>query len=280
MATSKLYQVLREHSDIDPQMLDAIQADLEDPEDGRKLGETVVREGLISFSTMMELSFTHELFPKTQSVLKRIAKARQKRQFIKPKEHETRYRLADDEKMSEMVVFPGNEIQLKIPRPNLARYNAVSTDERQVVEMAVELVNIGQLREAEMFLIDAREEFPNSVRVPLLIVWLYFLCQRFGPAWECANQARKEHPSDVNLLEYQAFLEQCIGKHLLAVHHYQQLTLLANIKNIWYLLLAYSLEHAGLAMDAAINYRIFLKLNQQEELTHFVQHRLEKLVPQ
>lgn len=280
MATSRLYQVLHDYSDLDPQVLDALQAELDNPEDGQMLGELVVRKGLMPFSDMMSLALTHNLIPKTQTVLKRIAKARQQHRVIKPMEHVTRYRLGDDDKISEMVVFPGDEIQLKIPRPNLARYSSVSSDERQVVEMTVELVNINQLREAERFLIDAREEFPKSVRVPLLLVWLYFLCQRFSSAWEYCNLARKDHPTDINLLEYQAFLEQCLGKHLLAVNHYQQLTLLANVKNIWYLLLAYSLEHAGLARDAALNYRIFLKISQQEELNNFVKLRLEKLAPQ
>ncbi|GGX44965.1 hypothetical protein GCM10007392_09710 [Saccharospirillum salsuginis] len=280
MATSRLYQVLSEHSKLDPEVLDALQAELEDPSDGRALGELIVRRGLMSFYEMMSFALKHDLFQKTEAVLKRMAEARKHHQVIKPQQHVSRYKLSEDEKLKEEVTLPGRSLKLTIPRPNLGRYSAISTDEKQVVEMAVELVNIGQLQEAEMFLIDASEEFPNSVRVKVVLVWLYFMCQQYKLARDVCAKAQREHPSDINLVEYLGLLEQSLGKHLSAVNHYQRLTLLPKVKPVWYLLLGLSLEHAGLRQDAIINYRMYVNLGQQEELIHYVNQRLQVLVPQ
>lgn len=280
MASNRLYQVLKAHSSLDPDTLDALQAELDDPSDSRALGELIVQRNLMTFYEIMSLVFKHGLFDKTESVLKRMAEARKQHHVIKPHQHVSRYQVSEYDQPKEVIDLPGGELRLNLPRPHLGGYSAVNTDEKQVVEMAVELVNIGQLQEAEMFLIDARDEFPDSIRVKTVLIWLYALCQRYKLARDICTKAHQEHPSDTLLVEYLGLLEQCLGKHLSAVNQYQRLTMLPRVNPTWYLLLGLSLEHSGLTQDAVMNYRIFLRLGKQEELMNFVNQRLQALVPQ
>lgn len=278
MKSNRLYQVLLEHSNIEQARLDSLLSNLEDKNDARALASLVVQRGLLSFSDIMRLVLDHDLTPRSKGCLERLAKARSQHQVIKPKQHVTRYKLGDDDVISEQITLKPQELVVPIPRPDLTRYASISTDERQVVEMAVELVNVGQYSEAEMFLIDARDEFPDSVRVPVVLIWLYLLTHHFREAREVCTLAQKVNRTDINLTEFAGLTDQALEKHLLAINHYQQLTLLPKTKPIWYLLLAFSLEHARLPMDAGLNYRIFISLSKPDELRTYATRRLNKLV--
>lgn len=277
MATNRLYQVLIEHSGLDRGTLDSLVADLDDPDDARALGSRVVERGLMSFSAIMELALTHDLFPRTEAVLKRLTEARRRHQVIKPQKHSTRYKLSGDEHVVETLDIKQAGVSVPIPQPNLSLYSAISTDERQVVEMAVELVNIRQYQEAEMFLIDARDEFPGSVRVSVVLIWLYLRCHCLTEARTICASALTKQRDDVNLMEFAGLADQALGKHLLAINHYHKLICLPRAKPIWYLLLAISLERARLYMDAGHNYRIFMSLSSPDDLRTYAESRLNHL---
>lgn len=278
MASNRLYQVLLEHSAIEQARLDSLISNLSDKSDARALGAVVVQKGLLTFPEIMDLALNHDLIPKSKVLLKRLAKVRSQQRVIKPQQHVTRYKLTEDETVSEQIELQGKQLVVTIPRPDLTRYSAISSDERQVVEMAVELVNIGQYQEAEMFLIDAQGEFPSSVRVPVVLIWLYLLCQRFNEASQVCISAMAVNRQDINLLEFAGLTEQTLGKHLRAINCYQRLTLLPKVKPVWYLLLAVSLEQAKLTADASLNYRIFVSLSPPDALRTYAAGRLQHLV--
>lgn len=276
MVSNRLYRVLLEHSNIEPARLDDLMTQLKDKSGARALGALVVQKGFLSFSAIMELALLHDLIPKSRRLVERLEKYRSKHRIIKPQHHKTRYKLDQDETVSEQIELDKN-LTVPIPRPDLTRYHAISTDERQVVEMAVELVNIGQYQEAEMFLIDARDEFPESARVPVVLIWLYLLCHRFEDASQVCATAMSVNRHDINLMEFTALTEQTLGKHLRAINCYQQLTLLPRVKPVWYLLLAISLERVRLTMDASLNYRIYVSLGPADQLRTFATQRLNHL---
>ncbi|MHA7880424.1 MAG: tetratricopeptide repeat protein [Saccharospirillum sp.] len=271
-----LYHILIEHGPLTAEQLDPLVAELKDPEDGRALGALVIRDGLMSFGDVMDLALTHGLFVKAAEVLRRLQQARKGRTVIKPQQHSARYRIAED--ATEQTTLTLTEgLTLDIIEPDLDAYQNINTDERQVVEMAMELVRIRQFQEAEMFLIDARSEFQASARVPLVLSWLYLRCGLPREARAVSLQAVRDFPSDIQIVEQMGLIEQCLGKHLLAVNQFQKLVLLPRVKPIWYLLLGLSLERARLRTDAVSNYRIFLGVSRQAELTAFAEQRLAEL---
>lgn len=271
-----LYDILIKHSDLEAEQLDPLLSELKDPDDGRALGTLVIREGLMSFGDVMELSLTHGLFVKAAEVLRRLQEARKGRTLIKPQAHQGRYKVSDDQPgLQKLTLAEG--LTMGIIDPDLDAYRNINTDERQVVEMAMELVRIEQFQEAEMFLIDARTEFPGSARVPLVLTWMYLRCGLIKEAREVCLKAVQDYPSDIQIVEQMGLIEQSLGKHLLAVNHFQKLVLLPRVKPVWYLLLALSLERARLRTDAISNYTIYLSVARQADLKAFAEQRLQEL---
>ncbi|PTY39015.1 hypothetical protein BGP77_09700 [Saccharospirillum sp. MSK14-1] len=278
MAINSLHNILLEHSDIDPKALDRLLGELQYKDDARGLGRLVLRDRLIGFYDLMNLALNYDLFPRTQTMLKRLAEAREKHQIIKPQEHTTRYKLGNTTIMpSEALVLINPNLTIPIPKPNLARYPESGSDERQVVEMAVELIRLGQYPEAEMFLIDAQDEFAQSLRIKLLLIWLYLLCQYYDDAVEPYQQGLDLAPQDPMLLEYAGLTEQARNKHLLAIHFFQKLVQQPKIKASWHLLLGVSLEKARLPDEAGSHYRRYLEGGKNAKLLSFAKQRLNYL---
>lgn len=271
-----LYDILIKHSVLKAEQLDPLLARLSDPNDGRALGALVICEGLMSFGDVMELSLNHGLFVKAADALRRLQQARKGHTLIKPQTHQGRYKVSDDQTGQQKLTL-AEGLTMDIIDPNLDAYDNINTDERQVLEMAMELVRIEQFQEAEMFLVDARAEFPDSARVPLVLTWMFLRCGLLKEAREICLQAIRDYPSDIQIVEQMGLIEQSLGKHLLAVNHFQKLVLLPKVKPVWYLLLALSLERARLRSDATSNYKIYLSVARQADLKAFAEHRLQEL---
>lgn len=270
---NRLYELLKDHSDVSLDVLEQHYRDLDDRNDERELGRRLILAGQIKLSGIMEIALRHDLFPKADSVLRRLAEARQRSRVIKPSTHTTRYRISEDDVPVDQIALVGIGVNLPIPTPNLTGFRDTSTDEKQVADMAFDLAQMNQIQEAEMFLIDAQEEFPDSMRIFVLLAWHYCRCQHFKAAIECCQAGLAVNDSVTPLLEYMGIAEQALGKHLLAINHFQKLACLPRVKPIWYMQLALSLERARLNMDARLNYQTFLALNQDPELQQFAQQR-------
>ncbi|MFG1497630.1 hypothetical protein ABMA57_13435 [Saccharospirillum sp. HFRX-1] len=278
MATNPLHSILLEHSSIDPQALDRLLEELEYKSDARALGRLVLRDHLIGFYELMNLTLNYDLFPRTQSLLKRLAQAHEKYQVIEPQKHTTRYKLGNATILpSEVLILTSPDLNIPIPKPNLARYPDSGSDERQVVEMAVELIRLGQYPEAEMFLIDAQDEFAQSLRIKVLLIWLYLLCKFYDEAVIPYQQGLDLAPQDPILLEYAGLTEQARNKHLLAIHFFQKLLQQPKIKASWHLFLGRSLEKARLPDEAGSHYRRYLKDGKNAKLLSFAKQRLNYL---
>lgn len=270
---NRLYELLKDHSNLSLEVLEQYYLALDNEDDERELGRRLILAGLIKLSGIMEIALQHDLFPKADSVLRRLAEARRRHQVIKPKAHTTRYRVSDDDVPVDQIELIDIGVNLPIPVPNLTSFRNTSTDEKQVADMAFELAKMNQVQEAEMFMIDALEEFPKSMRIFVLLAWHYCRCQHFKDAIRCCQAGLKLNPSVFPLVEYMAIAEQALGKHLLAINHFQKLACLPRVKPIWYMQLALSLERARLSMDARQNYQTFLTLNTDPELQQFAQQR-------
>jgi tetratricopeptide (TPR) repeat protein len=221
----------------------------------------------------MEIALKYDLFPQADAILKRLATIRQNQQSIKPTRHTTKYLLGDEDVPVDQVELIGIGVNIPIPVPNVKSFRDSSTDEKQVADMAFELAMMNQLQEAEMFMIDALEEFPESMRITVMLSWHYCRSQHFKEAMQHCHNGLKINPSVYHLVEYLGIAEQALGKHLLAINHFQKLVSLERVKPIWYLQLAVSLERARLSMDAQHNYQTFLTLNDDPELEQFAQQR-------
>lgn len=270
---NRLYELLKNHSDLNLELLEQHYLALDDPDDDRELGNRLIQARQIKLSTIMEIALKHDLFPKADSVLRRLAEARQRHQVIKPQTHTSRYRISEDDVPVDQIELIDIGVNLPIPAPNLNSFRDTSKDEKQVAEMAFELARMNQVQEAEMFMIDALEEFPKSMRIIVLLAWHYCRCQRFKEAIKCCQNGLKLNASVFPLVEYMGMAEQALGKHLLAINHFQKLACLPKVKPIWYMQLAVSLERARLSMDAKQNYQTFLALNKDPELQQFAQQR-------
>ncbi|MEP4545943.1 MAG: hypothetical protein ABJ000_07170 [Saccharospirillum sp.] len=270
---NRLYELLKDHSNLNLEVLEQHYLALDNEDDERELGRRLILAGLIKLSGIMEIALQYDLFPKADSVLRRLAETRQRHQVIKPKTHTTRYRVSEDDVPVDQIELIDIGVNLPIPTPNLKSFRDTSTDEKQVTDMAYELAQMNQVQEAEMFMIDAQEEFPKSMRIFVLLAWHYCRCQHFKDAIKCCHAGLKLNPSVFPLVEYMAIAEQALGKHLLAINHFQKLACLPRVKPIWYMQLALSLERARLSMDAKQNYQMFLALNTDPELQQFAQQR-------
>ncbi|HET8902557.1 MAG TPA: hypothetical protein VFN16_01020 [Saccharospirillum sp.] len=270
---NRLYELLKNHSDLNLELLEQHYLALDDPDDDRELGNRLIQARQIKLSTIMEIALKYDLFPKADSVLRRLAEARQRHQVIKPQTHTTRYRISEDDVPVDQIELIDIGVNLPIPTPSLNSFRDTSKDEKQVAEMAFELARMNQVQEAEMFMIDALEEFPKSMRIIVLLAWHYCRCQRFKEAIKCCQNGLKLNASVFPLVEYMGMAEQALGKHLLAINHFQKLACLPKVKPIWYMQLAVSLERAKLSMDAKQNYKTFLALNKDPELQQFAQQR-------
>lgn len=278
MATNSLQSILLKHSNIDPKALDRLVNELEHKSDARALGRLVLRDRLIGFYDLMNLALNYDLFPRTQVLLKRLTEAREKYQTIEPKEHTTRYKLGNTTVMpSEVLSFTNPSLSVPIPKPNLSRYLESGSDERQVVEMAVELIRLGQYPEAEMFLIDAQDEFAQSLRIRVLLIWLYLLCQFYNEAVKPYQEGLDLAPHDPMLLEYAGLIEQARNKHLLAIHFFQKLVHQPKTKASCHLLLGVSLEKARLPDEASTHYRRYLENGKNAKLLSYAKQRLNYL---
>ncbi|WP_028669211.1 hypothetical protein [Saccharospirillum impatiens] len=270
---NRLYELLKDHSNISLQALEQHYHTLVNEDDERELGRRLIQARQIKLSGIMEIALKHDLFPKADSLLRRLAEARQRHQVIKPNTHTTRYRITEDNLPVDQIELIDIGVNLPIPTPSLKSFRDTSTDEKQVADMALELAQMNQAQEAEMLMIDALEEFPKSMRIRVLLAWHYCRCQQFKDAITCCQNGLKLNPSVYPLVEYMALAEQALGKHLLAINHFQKLACLPRVKPIWYMQLALSLERARLNMDAKQNYQTFLALNNDPELQQFAQQR-------
>lgn len=278
MASNVLYNLLREHSAIDAENLDRLMDELKQKDDARALGRLVLRDRLLGFYELMHLALTYDLFPRTQVLLKRLTEARKHHQVIKPQPHTTRYKLGNKTLMpSESLVLTNPSLTLSIPKPNLASYPESGSDERQVVEMAVELIRLGQYPEAEMFLVDAQDEFAQSLRIKALLIWLYMLCRCYDEAVLPYQQGLDLAPQDPILLEYAGLIEQVRNKHLLAIRFFQKLLQQPKVKASWHLLLGVSLEKARLPDEARDHYQRYLEGGKNAKLLGFAKQRLNVL---
>lgn len=270
---NRLYELLKDHSNLNLEVLEQHYLALDNEENERELGKRLIQDGQIKLSGIMEIALKYDLFPKADALLRRLAEARQRHQVIKPETHTTRYRISEDDIPVDQIELIDIGVNLPIPTPNLRSFRDTSTDEKQVADMAFELAQMNQVQEAEMFLIDAQEEFPKSMRIFVLLAWHYCRCQYFKDAIRCCQAGLKLNPSVFPLIEYMGIAEQALGKHLLAINHFQKLACLPRVKPIWYMQLAVSLERARLNMDARQNYQTFLALNTDPELQQFAQQR-------
>jgi tetratricopeptide (TPR) repeat protein len=270
---NRLYKLLRDHSNLSLEALNQHQSALLDPDDGRELGGRLINANLITLSAIMEIALKYDLFPQADAILKRLATIRQNQQTIKPTRHTTRYLLSEDDVPVDQVELIEIGVSIPIPVPNMKSFRDSSTDEKQVADMAFELARMNQIQEAEMFMIDALEEFPNSMRITIMLSWHYCRCQHFKEAMQHCHNGLKNNASVFPLVEYLGIAEQALGKHLLAINHFQKLVSLARVKPIWHLQLAVSLERARLSIDARQNYQAFLSINADPELEQFAQQR-------
>lgn len=192
---NRLYELLKNHSDLNLELLEQHYLALDDPDDDRELGNRLIQARQIKLSTIMEIALKYDLFPKADSVLRRLAEARQRHQVIKPQTHTTRYRISEDDVPVDQIELVDIGVNLPIPTPSLNSFRDTSKDEKQVAEMAFELARMNQVQEAEMFMIDALEEFPKSMRIIVLLAWHYCRCQRFKEAIKCCQNGLKLNPS-------------------------------------------------------------------------------------
>ena len=239
---------------------------------------TVFRSALIdqkvlSYSQAMNIFITKTLLPKSQNLLSTLEQKRQQQAHFKPVEHQQKYHIDDDDKMRNSVPLFSGEVEIDIPMPDIKKLHFVQSDEKQAVTLALELINMGELKEVELILLETLESFENSQAAAEVLAWVYLCTGHFSDSENCAKSAIDAGLNNQEILELLALAEQLQNKHMLATAQYQKLLQLERVKSLWYLLIAYSQERSNCQREAAENYQIYAAIGNNPDLKEVaVQH--------
>jgi tetratricopeptide (TPR) repeat protein len=277
MKAELLLQTLLEQPDLDHTKIQAIYDQL--PSDAKiaEFRHLLVEENIMSYIQVMKIFVQKTLLPKGNILLEKIEHDRSQRVHHKPERHVQKFFIQDDDQFISDIAFSAGDLPVHIPHPKLDEMAFKHSDEKQAVMLAVEMVELGELNEAEIVLLETLESFKDSTAAILILCWTYLSTGHAHQSEFWAKTFIKEGNPDQRAMELLCLAEQVQNKHLLASAHYQKLIQLKRVKSIWYLLLAYSLERSNCLQEAAENYQIYTKVAHNPTLKNFANLHLQEL---
>lgn len=277
MKADTLLETLLSQPDLDHERIQAVFDSLEEGARISEFRHALADAKIMSYMQIMKIFVNKTLLPKSQTLLKKIEVHRKENVHHKPKEHVQKFHVADDDTLIADLAFSAGELSIHIPSPDLSEMEFKHSDEKQAVMLAVEMVELGELTEAEIILLETLESFTDSVAAVLVLCWVYLGTGHAARTEFWAKSLIASGHPDKNAMELLCLAEQAQNKHLVAVGHYQKLTQLKRVKSIWYLLMAYSQERANCPLEAEENYHIYNSIGKDDNLKQFARHHLQEL---
>lgn len=277
MQASALHQVLIDHANVEHSQLNQVFERLPAAATVADYRSALVKAGILPYSTIMRLFFTHGLALKAKTVIKKIQNQRDKQVHFKPAVHEQKFKITEDDVLSPTIALASDLLTLNIPPPKADDLAYSHSDERQAVQLAVDIAKQGDAKDAEQILLETLDTFKHSSAAMQSLCWLYLSTAHGGMVQRWAKKELAIHPDNPYTLELLSMTEQVLGKHFLASAHYQKLLKQARVKPIWYLLLALSQDYGACHRDANENYKIYLRIGKDERIKSFAEQQLKRL---
>lgn len=279
ISAEDLYKVLIEQTEdnLDKTLLQFMFNELPKDASLNDFREELVESGVMSYSKVMQISFSQLLIPRSKLLLNRLAEHRKNNVSFVPKTHDHKFQISEDDHLGSVVTLGEEELSIKIPRSDLSILSFLHSDEKQAVMLAEEMATVGELKEAELILVETAESFPASIAAGISLCWLYLSTGKYKEAETWAYRLLERHEGNMICLRMLAIAEQANNKHLMAMASYQQLLRSKHISPLWYLLLGYSQQKTGCTAEAIESYRTFLNLGKFEEHSQFARQQLKEL---
>lgn len=275
-AKSLLDNLIKEY-DVDETQIRALHESLPARATLDEFRQAVVDADLLSLSDIMRVHFKTNLLPASKRILVKLKKKREQQVYIKPKVHKHKFIIQSDDRFNEQIAFAAGELPVTIPNLDHSELNYHYSDEKQAVSLSVELINMGELQEAETILLETLDSFKDSTAAIKVLCWLYVCSGHPDEVAHWADEYTKQKGAGVVTLEIAALANQLQNKHITATAQYHKLIHQNQVKPIWYLLLAYSQERSMCLTEAIENYRIYSSISRDEQLAQFAKSNMTKL---
>jgi len=277
MKASELLETLLSHSSVNADKVQSVYDSLPKSATIRDFRTEIVNQELMTYTEVMTLFITKNLLPRSKGLLSRIEKDRESKVHHKPKTHQQKFHIGENEDLVADVVLASGMLPVHIPAPDFSKLKFHHSDEKQAVMLAVEMVNLGEINEAEIILLETLDSFSESDAAIQTLCWVYICTGHNDQIEHWANNSLKDKRGGLLTLELLCLAEQLQNKHLLAAAHYQKLLRLKQVKSLWYVLIAYSQEQSQCLSEAAENYNIYITIGSDAQLKQFAQQHLNEL---
>ena len=277
MKASSLLDTLLQEENLDHSAIQAVYDGLPAGCGVNRFREALLANKVLDYNTLMQLFINKTLLPHSQAVLTRLDRKRADIVQYKPTKHQQKFHISDEDYLTDRVAFASGELPIRIPPPDLKNFTFDASDERQAVELALELARSNELNEAEVILLETLETFDRSLAAILVLCWIYLSSGHPGIIETWVKLSISRGRTNGQMMELLCLAEQLQNKHLMASAHYQKLLRQKRVKSIWYLLLAYSQQRSQCLREAAENYRIYCKVGKDPQLIEFAQQQLTLL---
>lgn len=273
----ELLNVLIEHTGIDRALLKSVYRELPADADLNAFRSKLLDSQLISYEQLMSLSIQEYLVPKTKALLAQLFEdEKQLSNFDQPVE-EKKFHLDGVTELKPTFMLGNTQLELAVPKTDISKLVFQHSDEKQAIMLAMDMCTMGEVKEAELILIETVDSFPESTAAQITLCWLYFSAGKFKQVEEWAQHLLDIRPTSILGLWFQAQAEQLNSNHRAAITHFQNLVKLKKAMPLWHLLLGYSLQQTG-ANDAAVEcYRTFLNLGNFGEQSKFAIEQVKEL---
>ncbi|WP_196160569.1 hypothetical protein [Reinekea sp. G2M2-21] len=277
MKASILLETLQQYPDLDQEAILAVYDSLPGNAKVSEFRGKLIKTGIMSYTQIMNIFVHDTLIPQSKKILKKIEAKRKTQVHFKPEKHEQKFQIKDGDYLLHTVAFASGELPIQVPKPDLASMKFNASDEKQAVMLAMDLVEVGELKEAEVIILETLESFKNSLAAINVLCWMYLCTGHNSQSEQWAKHCISKGLRDQRTIELLCLSEQLQNKHMMAAAHYQKLLRLKQVKSIWYLLLAYSQEKSQCRREAAENYQIYTRIGRDETLKEFANRHLEEL---
>ena len=225
----------------------------------------------------MSLSIHEFLVPKTEALLDQLFEHKQHLSNFDQPEEEKKFHLDGVAELKPTFILGTSGLELAVPKTDISKLVFQHSDEKQAIMLAMDMCTMGEVKEAELILIETVDSFPESTAAQITLCWLYFSAGKFRQVEEWAKHLLEIRPTSVLGLWFQAQAEQLNSNHSAAIKHFQSLVKIKKPMPLWHLLLGYSLQKTGADAEALKSYQTFLSLGNFGEQSKFAIQQVKEL---
>ncbi|WP_320827283.1 hypothetical protein [Reinekea sp.] len=269
MDAAELYESLLSHTKVDQERLNAIFIKLPRGASVGTFRTEILHQGLLPYTEVMGVFVNNFLLPRSRKLLNTIKQKRLAHSYFKPESHKQKFHLKDMRILDPVVALAQGTLAIPIPPLDKEQFTFQSSDEKQAVLLAIDLVAVGEINETEIVLLETLDTFSQSEAAIQVLCWLYMCSGLPQQAEHWALNFLATQRGGSFTIELLSLAQQVQNKHLLASAYYQQLLRQSQVRSQWYLLLAYSQEQSQCPTEALQNYKTYSTVGQDESFKTF-----------